>query len=366
MLGCGFADKRFMRVVLVNNYDLASIYEQWRRSPSPAHHLWGFDQLERAGVEVRFLPFQGDARLKRWGEKLKLLGDLDQCWRLFRTQGEYDVIFSAHHFTTLGAALLRRLGLLRKPIVAVCYQSFRKGLMGKILTRLLVAGHDRLLVIGEATLEHVRDVHGVSDRRLKPFFWAYDLPYYDPSWPGDGDTGPRYLLAAGKTYRDYPTLIGAVSQTEAKLRILSMGQFAGSDQLPACVEVGPSGLDWKQVLEQYRYAFAIAIPLKLDAKKPHNAIGLTSLLEAMAMGRPILMTRNEFVGIDIEAEGIGYWIEPGDTEGWRRGIEALYRDMGLARAMGERARRLAESKYNYPRFGQELLAHLREVVAQRT
>jgi len=100
----------------------------------------------------------------------------------------------------------------------------------------------------------------------------------------------------------------------------------------------------------YKDAYAIAIPLnETDA-----LAGLTSLMDAMAMGRPVIMTRNPYVDIDIDALGIGIWVDTGDISGWKSAISKLLADPMMALEMGERARRLCEKGFNIRQFSKNL------------
>jgi glycosyltransferase involved in cell wall biosynthesis len=86
-------------------------------------------------------------------------------------------------------------------------------------------------------------------------------------------------------------------------------------------------------------ARVIAIPLD---KSEVSLAGLTSLVDAMAIGRPVIMTRNPFIDLDIEAEGIGRWVEPGDVEGWAKALRWFDQNPDASQAMGRRARALVD------------------------
>jgi phosphoribosylcarboxyaminoimidazole (NCAIR) mutase len=77
------------------------------------------------------------------------------------------------------------------------------------------------------------------------------------------------------------------------------------------VEVPEVGrvFNYPEMMAAYLTARVIAIPLE---KSDVSLAGLTSLVDAMAIGRPVIMTRNPFIDLDIEAQGIGRWVEPGD------------------------------------------------------
>src|SRR5208283_2518075 len=82
--------------------------------------------------------------------------------------------------------------------------------------------------------------------------------------------------------------------------------------------------------------------------------GLTELDDALASGRPIVMTETEYVDIDLNGEGVGRTVPVGDVEGWRVALEELLADRGELREMGRRARAFAESSWNSRLFADRL------------
>jgi len=87
------------------------------------------------------------------------------------------------------------------------------------------------------------------------------------------------------------------------------------------------------------------------------------------MGKAIVMTRSDYVGVDLEREGIGLWVEQGDVEGWRRAIAHLLSNPTETREMGRRARLLAEKRFNLEQFSKKLAdslwqAHNDQLAAQ--
>ncbi|MFQ3618995.1 MAG: glycosyltransferase family 4 protein [Cyanobacteriota bacterium] len=190
----------------------------------------------------------------------------------------------------------------------------------------------------------------------------------------------RFILSPGKSYRDYPTLVKAFSTLDCSLTICGAGQldlkqlqkqaFGQVDkQLPDNVSIVREMLEWRDFIRLYQQAYAVAIPIVEDKAKFKNAIGLTVLTEAMAMGKAIVMTRSDYVGVDLEREGIGLWVEQGDVDGWRRAIAHLLDNPAETREMGRRARRLAEKRFNLEQFSKKLAdslwqAHNAQLAAQ--
>ena len=70
-------------------------------------------------------------------------------------------------------------------------------------------------------------------------------------------------------------------------------------------------------------------------------VGLTTLVEAYALGIPVVCSKNPNFEIDIDKEEIGIAVEYGNVEGWVKAIRYLSTHPEKAREMGENARNLA-------------------------
>ncbi|GAB4138203.1 MAG: hypothetical protein Fur0046_12690 [Cyanobacteria bacterium J069] len=364
-----------MKAVLINNYDLLGILDllQQESGNAPAQHLWGYSLLSRHDIGVDILPFQGSVFLKKISEKLKFLGDLDQQLRLLLTchQYEYDVIYSAHYLTTAFLSFLSVVGLLKKPIVAIGYQAPRtKAFYWKFFVKTFIEGNNKILCLSKSLLQDLEEF-GVPRQKLDLIEWGTDLRFYQPADPDQVQQSEArpFILSPGKSYRDYATLVKAFSGFDGELTICGAGQLdcqalkdqtrsQSMDKLPDNISVVEEMLDWRAFIRLYQQAYAVAIPLLDEKTKFKNALGLTVLTEAMAMGKAIVMTRNEYVGVDLEQEGIGLWVESGDVEGWRRAIAYLLAHPDETRDMGRRARLLAEKRFNLENFSQKLAESL--------
>jgi len=367
-----------MKVVLVNNYDLLHISELWKQEQgqAPAQHLWGYSTLEKYDIQVDVLPFERYRLLKKISKKLKLFGDLDQQIRLLFNANRYDAIYSAHHLTTLLLALLRLIGILKRPIVAIAYQAPRsKNFLVKVFTKLFITGNDKILCLSDDLLRDLEDM-GVPSSKLSLIDWGVDLKFYNPYLAATNQETnqenieqQKYIFSPGKTYRDYPTLTDAVRHIDCHLLVSGSGLVNTDDlpkPLPENIEILETELCWKDFINLYRQSYAVVIPLQDNQAKLKNAIGLTAVTEAIAMGKPIIMTRNDYLGIDLEAAGIGLWVEPGDTEGWRTAITYLLAHPDVAQEMGRKARRMAEESFNLEHFSKQLAQQLQQVHRSRS
>lgn len=366
-----------MKSVLIFNFNLPRTFAEWQQQGHSAHHLWGATELPRYGIEIEVPVYEKFSLLKKISKRLKFLGDLDQQLRVFAAKGQYDVIYSAHHLTTASLAFLRLIGLLDKPIVAIAHRSFKKNLFSQLFTALFVSGNDRIVCLSEATKQHFIDAFGMPEKKLDVLPWCIDIQYEklrDDNIISHSLAKP-YILSSGRTARDYETLLQAFEQLDCPLKVLGCSpDEAESDasslrsqvaQIPPHVSFVDRFIPTPEAIDMIMNAYAVAIPLKIYDDSPCSAFGITSLLEAMAMAKAVVITRNPYVGIDVEQEGIGLVVEPGDVEGWQKAITFLLENPEAAQAMGQRGRQLVKEKYNLEYFSRRIASQLHSVVGQK-
>jgi glycosyltransferase involved in cell wall biosynthesis len=107
------------------------------------------------------------------------------------------------------------------------------------------------------------------------------------------------------------------------------------------------------VIAKFSNAFAVAIPLDLPSYKPYNTVGLSSLLEAMCMGRAVITTENKDMGFELEKEGVGLTVPHKDVNAWRQAVQYLVDHPEETQEMGLKGRHLAEKRYNLTNFTQK-------------
>jgi glycosyltransferase involved in cell wall biosynthesis len=357
-----------MKIALINNYDMRgiAISREQEGLNAPAQHLWGLIGLPEHGIEVDIIEFKQFSFFKKLSDKLKILGDLDQQWKLLVSQHRYDAVYSAHHLTTLLLAALRLVGILRIPIIAIAYQAPRsRSLVWTWFVRIFMGGNDRILCLSEALLEDLA-AFGIPRRKLSVIGWGVDLPLY-PTGRTDIPPAERFVFSSGKSYRDYPTLLSAIG--DHALTICGAGKTVWTNGLslpPQNVNIIQTMVHWTEFIEIYQQSYVVAIVLEENRDRFKNAIGFTVLSEALAVGKAIVMTRNDYVGIDIEAEGIGLWVEVGDSIGWRKALDYLMDHPEIAQEMGRKARLLAERQYNLEQFTDQLATSLWDLCKTKT
>lgn len=343
-------------VLFLNNYPMADALELWRKGEYPGQHLWGANGLGRYGFDVHIPKYSTMPRVKSIVERHAVAwGDCDQQLRaMFRR--DYDIIYSACQSITGFLARLHSMGLFRKPLVALIHHE----LSDNSASRAFLRGHTRLLCLSRDVRDQLIGVFQVPKDKVDLLSWGPELEFYRRDLAGPYPQEP-WVVSIGKTLRDHDTLAAAMRGSDIRLTIIGTAP-TGGEPLPN-IEVIPvsehiNHLPYRRTLEIYQRATIVAIPLA----STRRLAGLSSLLDAMAMGKPVVMTRNPLVDIDIEAEGFGVWLSPGDVAGWKRAVEDLAADSVRCREMGRRARLVAESRYNIQSFTAQLAEALKRSI----
>jgi len=357
------------RLLVLNNYSLARVLEEVRRGDNPAHHLYGIERFGEMGFQVEIIATNENARplpasLARSLRVLPPLGNLEQQSLALRRLGHGDLIYAPCQTQAQLLSYLRAARLLRLPIVTLAHHPISRSRWPWNLPflKLQLRGTDAFPSLSRGVALEIARVSGRPELS-EPVPWGPDLAYY-PRPNGSPGTG---AVAAGRTGRDFFTFGRAATRAGASAKILCLR----SEGLEDHVEFGEnvtvtavdkeSDLNYRQMVPVLAAARVHAIPLV-----PGDSLaGLTSLTDALALGKPVIMTRHSLIDIDIEAEKIGRWVAPLDVAGWTAALRWFEDHPEESAAMGVRARRLAEERYNTEIFAKRMVAIFERVLAAK-
>tara|TARA_B100001093_G_C26858391_1_gene1028596 strand:+ start:6927 stop:7952 length:1026 start_codon:yes stop_codon:yes gene_type:complete len=186
--------------------------------------------------------------------------------------------------------------------------------------------------------------------------WCVDTDLFDGK-PSKSQVKKPFFLATGKTGRDYETLVKAAYTTKAEIRIIGPNDQKPSEiprnvmWIDTSINPPDQAIDYQTLKEWYALCTAVCIPLNGDVD---DTCGYTNMLEAMAMKKPVLMSRSGCLQIDPESRNFGMLIAPQDYHGWSESMNRLIDDSTFANSFGERAREIVEKEFKIERFNREV------------
>jgi glycosyltransferase involved in cell wall biosynthesis len=370
---------------------MATVFYAYRDSPQrrralaappgdPERYLlFGLDQLvergwtarhdlERAGPPPAWARASGrvlKAGLERAGG---YGGDFATVLSSLRQANRAEVVLSTVDTVGIPLMLLKNAGMLRRPLVYVAVglperiARLRTGRMRRRYARAL-AGAATVVAYSEAEVDDLRSFMAENDVVTRVEFVPFGVDEKALA-PSVGQSSVDVVMAGADPHRDVELFLGlAAGQPNRSFRLVTTADRARTlDTPPANVEV-EADIPFDLMTRRLEEARVVALPV-LD----NSYSGATTvLLQAMALGKPVVVTRTRAIASGyglVDGENCRL-VEPGDADAFGRTVAGVLRDEWHARSLGARARRTVEEGLTWDRYVDRLEALLREAGAKR-
>lgn len=321
----------------------------------PSHFLYGACHLPEHGIGVVWH--------KSPRREMSRIGTaLYTAWRILTCREHFDAIYATHYKGLEIIILLRALHLYRHPIIVWHHQPIitPKSRLREWGGRLFYRGMDRLIFFSQKLVDDSMHSRKADPRRMVVGHWGADLEFYDSirengKGKNEKSNGHTFtFIATGKEQRDQPTLISAFNRTQLPLRLyigINPDPDVPNPNLEAVQHCCPGkNIDVVKICGLLPYEIAQDVAradcVAICCKHTRYTAGLTTVVEAMALGLPMICSRNPQIPVDFDAVGCGIAVGYGDTDGWQRAAERMAANPDEARRMGRRGRILAEHSFN--------------------
>ncbi len=178
--------------------------------------------------------------------------------------------------------------------------------------------------------------------------------------PAEAIGGPAEngrVFAGGNSLREYGPLIEAAREIGAGVDIATSSPASPAGDHPTNVSVR------RVAPEQYeamlRAASVVVVPLQA---RPDRSSGQTTYVNAMALGKAIVVTDAPGVRDYIEDGETGLIVPCGDAAAMACAVRSLLGDAERRRGLGESARRHASAELTMSRYAERLLAIVDETL----
>ena len=340
-----------MKVYFYHTQDLNMIHKKWKEGRFPGHFLYGATHLPDEGIEVVLHKY------KSISSRFRLMCYV--AWSVLTCREHFDAIYATHWDGLELIIFLRALHLYRRPIIIWHHQPIMEAdsKFREMMARLFYKGIDHMFFFSERLIQESLKSPKANEERMQVCPWGADLVSYDrlmKEYPVEEHVG---FVSTGKEKRDMPTLIRAFSATGQELNIYIAYNACGDNYVEILNDLRPSanvhinfikGFIPNELAQKVWAAKFVVI----CCQETNYTVGLTTLVEALAFGLPVISTRNETYPFDIEKEGVGITVPYYDSVAWEKAIRFLVNNPEEAEEMGRKARELAERSFNL-----EICAH---------
>ena len=274
-------------------------------------------------------------------------------WYCFLHRNEFEVIVTDGEQVGLPLALLSRVrgsGRARHMMIVHILSTPVKARLVKFAR--LADLIDRYVVYCTWQGDFIHAELSVPSDRVILSTFMVDSAFFDPALvPAERE---RMICSAGLERRDYPTLLDAVEGLDVRVVIAAASPWSKrsdsteSIRLPSNVEVG------KLSLFELRHLYARSQFVVMPLEKVEFQAGITTILEAMSMGKPVVCTQTPGQTDTVTEGETGRYVPPSDAPALRAMICEMLDDMTTTREAGERAREWVVSNADVERYADAL------------
>jgi glycosyltransferase involved in cell wall biosynthesis len=236
------------------------------------------------------------------------------------------------------------------------------------IRKLVVAGRFETVALHSSSQREAATSAGFEPPQLPIIPYQVDAGFWRPAL-----SYQKHVVSAGREFRDYPTLLRAADGLGTDVHIAAGSPWSQRrldlrrEDVPENVTIGRLG--YGDLRTAYAAAHFVVVPL-------HNVdfqAGIITILEAMAMGRAVIVSRTkgqtgvisgplmlngELRDIDEHAwpDATGIYVPPGNVEALRSAMQYLLRRPDIAERMGAAGRAHVEANFTLDHFVRRLAA----------
>lgn len=348
-----------LKVAFVYPNPRTALLEGVATGEAPDTALLGQNHLHEHGIDARIHDPRLRRRERRHGLRHRLtwnLRELTLPWEL--RDAELAVTPLANVFPLV--ARMRggpRILLLSYHLAATFARSSPPR---RRLLRASIAASAGVVCMSKAGRDRLLDLTGADPRRVHVALLGVDDRFWQPAPPAERG----YVLAVGRDLaRDYATFARAVEQLPVRAVVAAGRANLAGLELPGNVEVRfDIGAD--EVRDLYAGAACVVVPTRReDYRYGTENSGTIALLEAMACGRPVVVTERSTLREYVRVGETALTVPPEDPAALRDAVEMLLADSERSRALGEHGRRLVEDHHTTRLFAARLAGIIETVSA---
>lgn len=340
--------KHALTVLVLWPHPRKSKVEQSLQNPDLHEEADGFSYLPDCGYDFEMLestPYPWNPLAKRGS----LFAGIDplRLVRLLLSYRRWDVLVSMDSSSCFLFVQLKRLLRLKKPVVVIDPALTATYRRRKAMHDAVLPYVERVAVFGKVQLDFLRQEYG-NKVRAKFIHHRMDTRFFDPESvdrePVSSGREKDFFLSVGDDVgRDFGTLLQAFQGLDQKLVVRS--SHVTEPTLPNMTAMRER-LNFPQLRRLYANSAAVILPLHDTI----HASGINTLLEAMAMGKPVIVSGSKGI-IDYVEHGRTAWVvPPNDPAALRAAVIKLSGDAQLRKQLGSGARKFCEEVCSMPLY----------------
>ncbi len=351
------------RVLYVYRSPREADLRMYDQGQGPDDALYGFPHMAELGIDAattdegfrRNLGYYCGQLIHSAWTRTGLGGlNLGQALQLGWRIRQYDLVFATTDSVGLAFAVLKRLALMRVPIVhasigLVARLAAHRDSLGFRICGSLLDTAERIVCYNEPALDGFCSLMGQPREKLDLVHFGVDTDFFSPR-SGVSDGG--FILSVGADLRrDWGLLLDVARRIDGPFEVVCRPGALMGQSIPLNVHARHN-----IPIAAVRDLYAQASFLVVTVKEESQASGQKVMFEAMAMGKAVIATRTAALkGYSAIQDGKHCLLVPaGDAASLESAIQRLKEDSGLRHYLGANARQVVEEHYNSRAYASQL------------
>ncbi len=344
------------------------------------------ETLQADVIDYESVPISRSGRLVKKAAGMAVA----QAWMAFQRRHEVDAILTDGEHIGIPLALLLKLSRTRKPHVTIGHRitAAKKRMFFRWFG---VQSHiARIALHARAQFELGTREMGIPPEKLALVPYQVDTEFWRPQAEIKEE---RLICSAGLEFRDYPTLMSAVEDLDVQVVIGAASHWSKRRNTAEAVtqpsNVTVDSFEYQALRNLYARSALVVVPLD----DTDFQAGVTTILEAMSMGKPVIVTHSlgqtdvvedrrvitrgaqprsrpssllrtlaDSAGVELEPSG--FYVPPSDPQALRRAIVYLLEHPEERARLGAAGRRAVEQLTTVDQYAARLEQLLDAAIAE--
>lgn len=304
-------------ILFINNYDMAKSRKSYLNGCSPSHHQFGTSELIDMGEYT--VDYMLAAPKKYNNRILKLLSLLPVWFNIYRKARKYDIVYGGADFTVDFLGFMKNLGLFRPKLAAIFHHP-------PFSFRLKYEKYDHIIFLSSFAYKEMAQLFPAKAAHMAFIQWGPDQAFYQMLAPVPNCTKTQkeiIFISNGKTKRDHDLLVDATENIKARTIIVS-DEYSlpfnySKDKCKYTEIFYQNKPDDTKMVKLLNKCSVLIVPTPPTQQKL-GPIGLTSFLDAVALGMPIITADNTVFTDIVTSHKMGLVYKAGDKNDLERAM----------------------------------------------
>jgi glycosyltransferase involved in cell wall biosynthesis len=352
-------------VLLLINSTLANEPEDRLKSQRPAlDYLVLRDRLDQRGFQTELVGHESAGKSEHAVVQLAyrtLGGNSALALGAFLRRAKYDAIFTIGESLSIPLAALLRQMRSRPKLVTIGHRLSAE--KKQLLLRVSAGVVDGAIVYSPPQLEHGTLKWRIPEGKVRMIPYCVDAKFFAASGMSPLD---QQVCSVGSEWRDHDTLLKSVAgMPHIRLKMTAYSPWTKRHRE---VRALPANADAKRyTYEELRRLYDSSMCSIVSLKDSDFAAGITAVVEAMAMAKPVILTHTAGMYPGIVKHGeTGLVIPRDDPAAMSRAIELLRGNSELRARLGRNAREWVERNATDHLWADHIAQLLEDTLEQST